>query len=175
MLMHSDILSDPLNPLTKKHKELTSKRKKTDQDHEDIAQSEWQASLYFTEELGPYIPSQNIEAAIREGAKLSKLGKAVQRSVEVLQLEVPLIYEGPRTIQGLWEEGFYDSRSVKVGQARLHRYRPVFKEWSAEFTIVHDELAMSESDVLKSLSDAGQYCGIGDYRPKFGRFNVEVI
>ena len=33
MLMQADTLVDPLNPLTKAHKEITGKRKKTDDDH----------------------------------------------------------------------------------------------------------------------------------------------
>jgi len=37
LLLQADTLVDPLNPLTKAHKEITSKRKKTDEDHEAIA------------------------------------------------------------------------------------------------------------------------------------------
>ena len=52
LLMHSDIYADPLNPRTKAHKALTAKKKKTDEDHEAIAQSEWRGGMYFDEELG---------------------------------------------------------------------------------------------------------------------------
>ena len=45
LLMHADVFADPLNPLTKAHKALTSKRKNTDDDHEAIAKSEWRARL----------------------------------------------------------------------------------------------------------------------------------
>lgn len=175
MLMHSDVLSDPLNPLTRAHKELTSKRKKTEEDQRDIAKSEFKSSLYYNKETGVYIPSFNIEASIREGAKLSKLGKHVQRAVEVLEMEVPLIYTGPREPSALWDAGFYDARSVKVSTARLVRYRPMFKEWSAEFTLRFNEQLMNENEVIKCLKDAGDFCGIGDFRPKFGRFEVEIL
>lgn len=175
MLQHSDCLADPLNPKTKAHKELTSKRKKTDDDHEAIAKSEWLASLYFNEETGPYIPGQNIYASMVSGAKLSKLGKQIQRGCEVVEDECPLEYEGPRDIKGLWNERFYDARSVKVQAARLIRYRPIFKKWATTCTIAFDEQAIDSAQIIKCLQDAGAYCGIGDYRPRFGRFEVEVL
>lgn len=175
MLMHSDVLSDPLNKLTREHKALTSKRKKTEEDHLEIAKSEFRASLYYRDDIGVFIPSVNIEASIREGAKLSKLGKHVQRAVEVAELEIPLEYEGARDPDGLWNEGAYDARSVKVSTARLTRYRPFFKQWAAEFTISFNDSMLNRVEVLKALTDAGEFCGIGDFRPKYGRFKVEVI
>lgn len=174
LLMHADVFADPLNPLTKAHKALTSKRKKTDDDHEAIAKSEWRGGLYFDEEVGPYIPGVNIEAALVSGAKLSKLGTQVKRSVEIMDERCKLEYEGPRSVQALWDRGFYDARSVKVGQARIMRYRPIFRHWKAVCVIAYDPETIDRDQVLKCLEDGGQYCGVGDYRPRFGRFNVEV-
>lgn len=175
LLMHSDIFSDPLNPLTKAHKALTGKRKKTDDDHEAIAKSEWRGGMYYDEELGPYVPGVNIEAAMVAGGKLSKLGTQLKRAVEVIDDRCPLLYSGPRTIEGLWEGGFYDARSVKVQAARLMRYRPIFRDWSLECELAYDPEAIDREQVLESLRAAGAYCGLGDYRPKFGRFIVEEV
>lgn len=55
LMMHADTLANPLNPITKAHKELTSKRKKTDDDHEAIAKSEFIAGAYWTKEDGFFI------------------------------------------------------------------------------------------------------------------------
>lgn len=175
LLVHSDRFSNPLDPMTKEHKALTSKRKKTDEDHELIARSEWAGGLYYDDKLGPYIPGVNIESAIISGGKLSKLGTQLKRSIEVLDERCKLIYEGPRDMKGLWDARFYDARSVKVQAARLMRYRPLFRDWSLECTIMFDEETIDRNQVVKCVTDAGLYCGIGDYRPKFGRFDVEVI
>ena len=175
LLMHSDKFADPLNPMTKAHKELTSKRKKVDDDHEAIAKSEWLGGMYYDEGMGPYLPGVMLDAVIVSGAKLSKLGTHVKRSVEVMDFKVPLIYKGPRTREGLWDARFYDARSVKVQTARLMRYRPMFMEWAAEFDVVFDEEVINREQVIKCLVDGGLYSGIGDYRPKFGRFNVGVL
>ncbi|WP_054909028.1 hypothetical protein [Pseudomonas sp. NBRC 111135] len=175
LLMHADVFADPLNPLTKAHKELTSRRKKSDDDHELIAQSEWRGGLYFDENLGPYMPGLNIEAALVAGGKLSKLGTQLKRSVEVVDERCRLDYEGPRTVEGLWSQRFYDARSVKVQTARLTRYRPLFRLWSLPCSIAFDEELINRDQVIKCLVDAGQYCGLGDFRPKFGRFSVEIL
>lgn len=175
MLMHSDVYADPLNPMTKAHKALTGKRKKTDDDHEAIAKSEWRGGLYFDEEIGPYIPGVNIEGVIRDGGKLSKLGTQIKRSTEVMDEKCRLEYDGPRTVKGLWDGGFYDARSVKVPGGRIIRYRPIFHRWHLECEIAFNPEAIDRHQVIKCLEDGGQYLGLGDYRPKFGRFEVEVI
>ena len=175
MLMHSDKFADPLHPATKAHKDRTAKRKKTDEDHEAIAKSEWAGGMYFDQEIGPYMPGVNIEASIIAGAKLSKLGTQFKRSAEVMDERCRVDYDGPRTLEAMWDAKMYDARSVKVSTSRLMRYRPIFRKWSIEFEVMFDDTSINKSDVMKCIRDAGMYCGIGDYRPKFGRFEVEEI
>ena len=175
LLMHSNLLADPLHPKTKIHKELTSKRKKTDEDLESIAQSEWACGLYI-DEKGPYIPGINLEASILAGAKMSRLGKNVGRSVEVIEDRCYIEYKGPKTVEGLWKDQFYDVRGVRIGgRSTIMRYRPIFREWACNITLAFNGEDINKADVIKSLQDAGQYVGVGDYRPKFGRFSVEII
>jgi hypothetical protein len=174
LLMHSDKFADPLNPLTKAHKELTSKRKKTDEDHELIAKSEWKGGLYI-DDKGPYLPGVNIESSMVAGAKLSKLGTQLKRSVEVMDEKCHIEYEGPKKLEALWDAGFYDARSVKIQSARLMRYRPVFRQWAVTVEVAFDPDSINREQVIKCMEDAGQYCGVGDYRPKFGRFSVELM
>lgn len=174
LLMHSDRFANPLDPLTKAHKVLTGKRRKTDEDHELIAKSEWQGGLYI-DESGPYLPAQNIEASMLAAAKMSRLGPALKRGVQILEERCSLLYKGPRDAEGLWEGRFYDARSVRIQAARLMRFRPAFREWACEATVVFDPESMDRAQVIKCLEDAGQLVGIGDYRPRFGRFEVEVL
>ena len=175
LLMHADCLADPLNPQTKLHKEMTAKRKKSDQDHEAIAKSEWRSGLYYDEQLGPYLPGININSAIIEGAKLSKLGKLLNRSIEVMDEKPRLDYDGPRKIEKLWDARFYDARSVKISTSRIMRYRPIFKKWECTCEIAFDDEAINRDQLISCVLDAGKYIGIGDYRPRFGRFTMEVI
>lgn len=175
LLMHSDIYADPLNPLTKAHKALTKKRTKTDEDQEAIAKSEWRGGLYI-DEKGPYLPGVNIEAALIAGGKLSKLGTQLKRAVEVMDDRCHLEYQGPRDAEGLWGDGrFHDARSVKVTTSRIIRYRPIFASWSVVCEVAFDADNIDRQQVIKCMTDAGMLVGVGDYRPKFGRFNVEVL
>lgn len=130
LLMHAAVGVDPLDPRTIAHKKLTSVRTKTEEIHVDIAKSDFALAMYHDENLGPYIPGECILACLRDGAKLSKRGKDVTRGVSISEDRVKLEYNGPRTVDALWDAGWRDARNVKVGQARLVRYRPRFEEWS---------------------------------------------
>ena len=52
LLMHSDRFANPLDPLTKAHKELTGKRKKTDDDHIAIADKNFlnRSAFYYIDQ-----------------------------------------------------------------------------------------------------------------------------
>lgn len=180
LLMHSDRYANPLDPDTKEHKRLTSKRKKTDDDHADIAFSEWKGGLYFDEKLGPYLPSINIRSCLVEGAKLNKNGASMQRGTVILEDKLRLEYQGPRTIDGLWNDNrFRDARSVVVSRARLMRYRPLFPDWSVMVEIHFDPQIIEADQILQSAENAGKFIGLGDFRPNkggsFGRFSVEAL
>lgn len=175
LLMHSDRFANPLDKLTKAHKLLTGKRKKTDEDHIAIARSEFIGSCYWREGVGFYLPAQNLDAALRDGAKLQKLGKAFTRAAQVLEDELVLREKLPATPEELWENTDYvDVRGVKVSTSKLMRYRPIFRQWSFDATITINDKVLEERDVVKALTDAGQLVGLGDYRPRFGRFEAKV-
>lgn len=175
LLMHSDRFANPLDKATKAHKELTGKRKKTDADHEAIARSEWMGSLYWREDIGPFIPGQNFDAAFKEAAKLQKLGKKFTQAVMVIEDEVPLQYKGPRDPAGLFDAGFVDVRGVKVAMAKLMRCRPKFNQWACGLTLAYNEEVVNEEEVRKAVADAGALIGVCDYRPRFGKFTAEVL
>jgi hypothetical protein len=59
--------------------------------------------------------------------------------------------------------------------AKIMRYRPILRKWSLNATIVVNEEVVNINEVKKAVQDAGALIGLGDYRPRFGRFNVEFI
>lgn len=176
LLMHNSRLADPLNPITKALKKVTSKRQKTDDDHEDIARLEHAGSLYHDEKFGPYIPGQNVERCLVDGARLSKLGVKVQRGVFITSDVNPIQFRGPRTIDALWaDENFRHMASVKIGTSRTMRCRPRFAEWSMEADGILDPNILDLSDLESIAETAGLVIGIGDWRPRFGRFTSELV
>ncbi|MDY0013870.1 MAG: hypothetical protein RBS40_13375 [Rhodocyclaceae bacterium] len=179
ILMHSDRLANPLDPLKKEMALYTGKRKKTDEDHEMIAFLEWKAAMYWDVKAGPYLPGRMLKSALIRGATKSKDGPKIKTGAVVLTDKAPLEYDGPRDQAALWGLGTWtDMRSVVVQRARLMRCRPIFPEWSARFEVVFDPAVIDQRDLLRIAETTGQMVGLGDYRVErggdFGRFHVEV-
>lgn len=131
LMMHSDKLANPLDAATKAHKELTGKRKKVDEDHLAIAKSEFISGCYWDKDCGFFIPGQNLDATFIAGAKLQKLGVHWKRGALVLENRVKLLHGGPGTPEELWgSRENVDCRGVKVGAAKIMRYRPIFLSWA---------------------------------------------
>src|SRR5438034_10627984 len=104
LLMHNVQLASPLNRYAKEIKEISSKRIKTEEDRISLAHVEFCGSLYIDDQLGPYIPGTMIFANLIEGAKTTKSGKKVERGLDVIDLINPLLYDGPRDMNGLWDD-----------------------------------------------------------------------
>lgn len=174
LLMHSDLLANPLHPDTKAHKALTAKRKKTDEDHEAIAHSEFISGCYWNEHDGFHVPGQNFDAAFLAGAKLSKMGTHWKRGAVVVTDQAKLLFDGPKTPEALWNDRrFVDCRGVKVGTAKVMRYRAIFMEWATTVDVALNPEVLDVSEAKKAIMDAGRLIGVCEYRPRFGRFEVD--
>ena len=172
LLMHNGQTADPLNKFSKQLKAVSGKRKKTDEDYAEMSRIEWHAGLYVNEGGNAIIPSTLIEASILDGAKKSKLGKAFKSAVFVND-DAILDYGRKGKVADLWgDDNYRDVRGVRVGQSRVMRTRPIFRQWGCEFSVLFDDEQVNQSDVERAIVDAGSKSGIGDFRPKFGRFEV---
>lgn len=177
LLVHNVRLASPMNPYAKALKALNSKRSKTDEDRVAIAKVEFEGSLYFDEEIGPYLPGGNLLASITEGAKIKRAGRKVERGVTVVEFELPLVYKGPRDLAGLWGNGeseYVDIRPVTVQSSKVDRCRPIFRDWLIEATVVVDKSAIDIDEFKEVAGLAGKMAGLGDYRKQFGRYAVEL-
>ena len=175
LLMHNARLSDPLDPIAREMKKISGKRTKTDSDHEELARLEFLGGIYYNEESGVYVPGANLWATLIGGGKITKQGTAVQRGLIVSDNALTLIYNGPSTPEELYAHGEFTSRlSVKVGQNRVMRTRPMFEDWRLNAEIQVDETVLNLDSVVELARNAGEMVGLGDYRPSYGRFNVVV-
>lgn len=177
ILLHSDRLANPLDPNKKKIAPIASKRKKTDDDHLELARLEFAGSIYHDEKLGPYFPGRNIKAALIRSATKTKEGPKFRSGMVVLEDKCKLEYKGPREVDALFkDERFVDMRSVVVQRSRTMRCRPVFQEWELSFTACYDENVLEKEDIIRVAQTAGRLVGFGDYRPDnggdFGRFEI---
>lgn len=175
--MHNGRLANPGDRYTLMLSGVTSKRNKTPADYEEMARIEFIGGLYMGDD-GPVIPGHVVEAALigRGGAARSeKKGKQAAAGLFVPD-DYPLIYDGPRDVKGLWEdERFRFEAMVRVGQARIARTRPIFKNWAAEVDVIFNPELVSPAEVDRWMNIAGATVGLMDWRPRYGRFEVEKI
>lgn len=175
LLMHNSQLADPLNPFTRKLAEVTSKRRKTVDDHEEIARREWYGGLYYHPTAGPYIPGANIERCLLDAARLNRLGKSVERGLFITSDVNPLVYTGPRDPGSMvGSVDFRHMASVKIGTNRTMRCRPMFREWAVTAQGTLDEMQLELTDLRLVADRAGSLIGLGDWRPRFGRFTASI-
>ena len=172
LLMHNGRLADPLDPHAKALAEATRKRGKLEADHTEIARLEFLGSLYLDGGM-PCIPAEMLEAALIRAAAKTKQG-AVAKAGLLIQRNCPLVYEGPRDPKGLWDAGsaFRQRAGVRVGMTRVMRTRPRFDHWSADIAIDFLPTLLDPKSLRSFLDIAGEQIGIGDWRPRCGRFTV---
>lgn len=173
LIMHNGQLADPLNEHTKALDKLVKNKQKTEKYHLDVAECEFMGSLYVDEDQHPCLPAEVIEAAIVEGAKRMKLGKACKGGINVSE-NAKLKYDGPKTAKGLWEKNkeFSKRSGVRVGQNRVIRTRPIFQKWECTFDVIWDPDLIKDESQLEDIMNSAGLTGVGDWRPKFGRFEV---
>jgi hypothetical protein len=126
-------------------------------------------ALYRDPTIGCYVPNSWIEACLRETAKTFKaargkgtLKKTVLSSIFVDEEKIPL--------NKSYDEA--DIRPVVIMGHRVVKGRPRFNSWSLQFTLTYDEKRIDIKVVRQLTEESGISTGIGDYRPRFGRFRL---
>ncbi len=178
LIMHNGDMADRNHPGVQRIKEITAKgsKKMTDADFALRDQIEWESGLYWSDELGCLaIPSNNVEACLVAGARKSRLGNDFKAAVWCARDQHPLIYDGPKTKAELYATpAFVLRQGVRVNKARIIRIRPMIPTgWKIKVELEYDPTITNEKQILNAMNDSGALVGLGDYRPKFGRFLVE--
>lgn len=172
ILLHNVQMADPLSEISKLIKEVSSKRKKTEADHAELARLEWYGGLYLDKDKHIVIPGENIESMLVAAAKKNKLGSQFKAAI-YSDGNWPLIYDGPKDIDKLWDCGkFINKTSVKIQQARIIRTRPMFSNWQLKFSVHYLSDTIDVKQLNEAVVIAGRIIGLCDWRPRFGRFEV---
>lgn len=172
--MHNGRLCDPLDEFSRAMQKISRKRNKTDADHEHLAKLEFLGSLWLAgEPLRPVLPGEAIQACLIEGAKKVRSGPAAKAGL-LCENHAVLEYDGPADAHALWECDKFRLRSrCKIKQNRVIRTRPIFWHWSARVTMEYEDTLLDADQLYEFATRAGFEVGIGDWRPRYGRFRVE--
>ncbi|GGI30814.1 hypothetical protein [Bradyrhizobium guangdongense] len=174
LLMHNGALADPLEQRSIDLAEFTGKRIKTKADHEIIAELEWYGGLWLHRSL-PCLPEHVLESVFVDGARTKRKGRAATAGMEV-SAPAMLDYEGPRDLPTLWKDPEFRKRAaVRIRESKTMRTRPRFPVWSATFTASYLPSLLDRDEVVSFFRIAGAVVGVGDWRPKFGKFTVDVV
>ena len=176
LILHNGRLANPLGYHSKELKKISGKRKKTESDHMEMGRIEFEGGLYTNEDEKVIVPSEMFEACMKFAGRTCKLGKLVQAGLFCLNHSLLEFPDDDKTMEELWDSGNYQLQvMVKVGQVQVLRTRPMFKSWACAIELTYSESILSESQVIELLNIAGDQIGIGDWRPKYGRFSVEIL
>jgi hypothetical protein len=142
---------------------------------------EWREHLYVTKGQ-VFQPATHLEGALVKAAvnfkitgKRGKTYKDLFRAaVFVAPEEILHGVDEPDELDTDADKRLYlDMRPVVVQRARIVRIRPAFSPgWELSFQIEVIDDQINATLLQDILTLAGKSVGIGDFRPKFGRFSV---
>lgn len=152
---------------------------------------EWLETMYVTADGWLYQPARHLEGALAGAGKLFRIkgrrGKTYHDAMkaycyvspdEVLHLYQgdPVPAPGPELLEAPTGHLEVSIMRVRVNRAAVARSRlQVNPGWTLRFRLaVHDE-QLGLDVVQDILKEAGEGVGIGDYRPRYGRFAVTTF
>jgi hypothetical protein len=175
LIMHNGQTADPLNKFAKLLKEITDDktRKKTAEGIVTMGRIECEAGLYLNAKKQVILPSRVLEAHISEGARKTKEGKQALAGMFV-DTDGVLSYDGgPLSVAQILDSEEHQLRlAVAQSQGKVMRVRPFFKNWTTTFQVSVLEEMVSPAMLKKWLLNGGNFVGIGDYRPRYGRYEL---
>lgn len=186
LIMHNAAMIDPDNEFVRRKNELQRQMKKLKKDDVDgrekmrreIERVEWRGSLYWAPTMGVYMPGKNIMACIVAGARKLKSGKQAEQAIIPID-DVPV----ETTVQTKDLDILYNDKDFSLREAvrippktgtRVMAVRPKITKWTLRFKIEFDEKVLPTADLIEANTEAGSLIGIGDWRPVFGRFLVNI-
>ena len=134
-----------------------------------IPKDEAEKKAYRTSDGKLFLPSTHFKASMTKAStdfkmtgrksykEYIKAGIFIDENEIVLDQQKYEIFECPVVIQ----------------RARVMSWRPMFKEWSCEFTLEIADEMLNATTVREILETAGRFKAVGDYRPEYGRFIVK--
>jgi len=177
-----DNIEAMIDPLAKRKKELVSKKNPTETEQNEIFLLEWKMGLYLAPDGNTVVvPAKCVMAAMTQAARALRLGKSLERgAVQLVAAEAPVLYDGPRTVKGLWEDERFQFKTIvnltptTATRSMGVRVRPIFRDWALENEMVVMLDAINYSDFENILEITGRQGLCNARRIGYGRFTPEI-
>ena len=161
LLMHKFSEDDLIKPSKRtKDKQLSESEKI------DLAKQ-----FLYTDSRGKLVqPSSHIEGTmIKAASQFTFKGKKTYK-----ELVKGGVFAFPELIPHKIPKWVVDARAIVNPNTRGRSmcYRPRLDDWKLAFTLEVNDARADKNVIRQILEHAGAYIGIGNYRPRFGRFEV---
>ena len=188
LLLSNNRCSDPLSKGAKIKKHFTGKRVKADKDHENLRVIDWVYSGYWGKDgeviiddtensvsfegfENLFMPGQNFQRCLRNGATAFKLGKEVERAL-IVENNPEIEFDGPNTAEEMLKDSKFVNTSPVVRQKVTNWCtRIIIPDWSCTFNVTVDDDRISIDSLERIANAAGRFEGLGTWRPRYGRFS----
>jgi len=181
MLMNNPQSVDPFNNYAKAKKVITSKRSKTEEDLFELQRLDIESKVYINDILGVYIPTSWIMAALAQASfkKVKIAKKEIRAGVFVDSTKEKLYYRDSDKVKTKTDisgnPDFYHTMLLKQGQVKIAKSTPIFHDWSFNCSLTFDPSVIDRSTLINILQYCCNYGGFGDFRPTFGRADLEIL
>lgn len=168
---------NPFNDYAKAIKEITAKRKKTEEDTLELFRLKWLSSVYWNAEIGYYIPSSHFLKTIESAAKEMKMGKKIIQSLIIPEDSVLEFKHSGIEPKDLYNSNpeYIDIRDGVIQRARVSVVRMIVNSWKTKVALWFDENQLDEGDIVRFFENAGLRFGVGTYRQRYGKFVVKKL
>lgn len=182
MIIHNGRTANPLNIFSKNLKALTSKRKKTDDDTNEILALQWEASLYWSDTIGLYLPTENILAALLKACKIHKLGPKISGFIFEEPIGFQIITNNHNDFVKLKSDPSNKFvKAVSIQRAKTISCRCILNEWKLSFSCELDGSIITDSEAKTVIGSMSKRVGLGVWTPShpkpgtFGKFIIERL
>lgn len=172
LLLHNVDLANPLNPYSRQMADLrgTPSKRRTEKWHEEMSKAQFLGAFYEGDPIS--IPAENLRRSIISAAKVSRMGTAVLRALTVVEPSVPIIFDGPRSRDGLWQAGWHLTRMIRGTGGASPTTWPKFEGWAIRVPFDLDETVLNMRDLQDLVARAGRIEGLGASRKQgYGRYD----
>lgn len=178
LLLHNVELANPRSEWARRIADLRGvpSRRRTDDWYAQMEYLQFMGALYEIPDIDVGIPAENVRRSLVGGAKATRQGTQADRAINLIVAAVPLVYEGPRSAEELWQAGkFAYTRMMRGSSGASPTTYPIFREWALTVSLDLDESVLSLRDCTAIAEKAGRAEGLGACRKQgYGRYEAIV-
>lgn len=144
----------------------------------------WREKLYWDNDGQVIIPGENIHECLKDackywGQRIPGEGQKTYTDVIASGAVLEPIYLGVhKDSELILPDGRMCNGNPSKGKksgAKVFKVRPILRPWGGTFKIHVFDARLNKSILSTIVSYAGMFRGIGEWRPKFGRFELVNI